>query len=265
MGIARVTEWQLPCNILNFFFLNEVEILKFLVNMYIICVFFLSLQQTEFQAVPLFISEIAPPKYRGGLNICFQMLITLGILCANIVNYFTSKLHPYGWRISLGGAAVPAIILGLGSLIIVETPTSLIERGKKQEGLKALKKIRGVEDVQKEYDEILQATEVAKKIDHPFRNLMKRSSRPQLICGTILQVFQQFTGINVIMFYAPVLFQTMGLGGDASLLSSVVTGSINSASTLVAIFGVDIFGRRALLIEAAIQMLISQVCDMLSN
>ncbi|CAA2953624.1 sugar transport 8-like [Olea europaea subsp. europaea] len=211
------------------------------------------------QAVPLFISEIAPPKYRGGLNICFQMLITLGILCANIVNYFTSKLHPYGWRISLGGAAVPAIILGLGSLIIVETPTSLIERGKKQEGLKALKKIRGVEDVQKEYDEILQATEVAKKIDHPFRNLMKRSSRPQLICGTILQVFQQFTGINVIMFYAPVLFQTMGLGGDASLLSSVVTGSINSASTLVAIFGVDIFGRRALLIEAAIQMLISQV------
>ncbi|KAL0435022.1 UNVERIFIED_CONTAM: Sugar transport protein 8 [Sesamum radiatum] len=149
------------------------------------------------QAVPLFISEIAPAKYRGGLNVCFQMLITIGILIANVVNYFTSKIHPYGWRISLGGAGFPAIFLGLGSLLIVETPTSLIERGKTEEGLKALKTNQG--------------------------------------CGRCPErVFQQFTGINVIMFYAPVLFQTMGLGADASLLSAVVTGSINSVSTLVA-------------------------------
>ncbi|KAI3450413.1 hypothetical protein Pfo_007078 [Paulownia fortunei] len=211
------------------------------------------------QAVPLFISEIAPAKYRGGLNVCFQMLITVGILIANVVNYFTSKLHTYGWRISLVGAGFPAIFLGLGSLLIVETPTSLIERGKTEEGLKALKKTRGVEDVQKEYDEIVRATETAKKIKHPFRNLMKRSSWPQLFCGTILQIFQQFTGINVIMFYAPVLFQTMGLGGDASLMSAIITGSINAAATLVAVFGVDKFGRRKLLIQAAVQMLISQV------
>ncbi|KAK4407674.1 Sugar transport protein 8 [Sesamum angolense] len=192
------------------------------------------------QAVPLFISEIAPAQYRGGLNVCFQMLITIGILIANVVNYFTSNIHPYGWRISLGGAGFPAIFLGLGSLLIVETPTSLIERGKTEEGIKALKTTRGVEDVQKEYEEIVKATETAKKIKHPFRNLiMKRWSWPQLFCGTILQVFQQFTGINVIMFYARVLFQTMGLGADASLLSAVVTGSINSVSTLVAVFGVD--------------------------
>ncbi|KAL0297956.1 UNVERIFIED_CONTAM: Sugar transport protein 8 [Sesamum angustifolium] len=101
------------------------------------------------QAVPLFISEIAPAQYRGGLNVCFQMLITIGILIANVVNYFTSKIHPYGWRISLGGAGFPAIFLGLGSLLIVETPTSLIERGKTEEGIKALKTTRGVEDVQK--------------------------------------------------------------------------------------------------------------------
>lgn len=88
---------------------------------------------------------------------------------------------------------------------------------------------------------------------------MKRSSRPQLFCGTILQVFQQFTGINVIMFYAPVLFQTMGFGGSASLLSAVVTGLVNVISTLVAIFTVDRFGRRALLLESVVQMLIAQV------
>lgn len=217
------------------------------------------------QAVPLFISEIAPAKYRGGLNISFQMLITVGILIANLVNFLTSKIHTYGWRISLGGAAFPAIFLGLGSLLIVETPTSLIERGNTEEGLWVLKKIRGVEDVQEEYTAICRATEAAKKIKNPFKNLLKRSSIPQLFCGTILQVFQQFTGINVIMFYAPVLFQTMGLGSDASLLSAVVTGSVNSASTLVAIFGVDRFGRRALLIEAAIQMLISQVYTQACN
>ncbi|XP_060174293.1 sugar transport protein 6-like [Lycium barbarum] len=210
------------------------------------------------QAVPLFISEIAPPKYRGGLNILFQMLITIGILCANIVNYATSKMHPNGWRVSLGGAAFPAIFLGLGSLLIVETPTSLIERGQIEQGKKTLIKIRGVDDVEKEYQEILQATQLAHQIKHPFKNLMKKSSRPQLICGTILQIFQQFTGINVVMFYAPVLFQTMGFGGNASLLSAIVTGSVNVISTLVAILGVDRFGRRGLLVEGAVQMLIAQ-------
>ncbi|XP_059626957.1 sugar transport protein 8-like [Cornus florida] len=210
------------------------------------------------QAVPLFISEIAPAQYRGGLNICFQLLITIGILFAGVVNYFTSHLHAWGWRVSLGGAAIPAIFLGLGSLIIVETPTSLIERDRKEEGMETLRKIRGVSDVSKEYEEIIHATELAKQIKHPFRNLMKRSSRPQLVCGTILQVFQQFTGINVIMFYAPVLFQTMGFEGDASLLSAVVTGGVNVLCTLVANFCVDRLGRKILLIEAAVQMLIAQ-------
>ncbi|XP_062171223.1 sugar transport protein 8-like [Alnus glutinosa] len=210
------------------------------------------------QAVPLFISEIAPARYRGGLNICFQFLVTVGILCANVINYGTSRMHPRGWRVSLGGAAVPAIILLIGSLIIVETPTSLIERGKKDEGLRTLKKIRGVDNVEKEFEELLHATELAKQAKNSFRNLMKRSSRPQLVCGTIFQVFQQLTGINVIMFYAPVLFQTMGFGGDASLLSAVVTGLVNVVSTLVAIFTVDKFGRKKLLIEGAVQMLIAQ-------
>lgn len=210
------------------------------------------------QAVPLFISEIAPNKYRGGLNVCFQLLVTVGILCANIVNYFTAS-HPYGWRISLGGAAIPGLFLAIGSLIIVETPASLIERGHTERGMTTLRKIRGVQDVQKEFDEIVHATELCKQIKHPFKNLMKRSSRPQLVTSALLQVFQQFTGINVIMFYAPVLFQTMGFHSDASLLSAVVTGSINTLATLVAVFTVDKVGRRFLLIEAAVQMLCAQV------
>ncbi|KAK1434859.1 hypothetical protein QVD17_00613 [Tagetes erecta] len=210
------------------------------------------------QAVPLFISEIAPNKYRGGLNVCFQLLLTVGILFANIVNYFTAT-HPYGWRISLAGEAIPALFLALGSLLIVETPTSLIERGYNDRGLATLQKIRGLEDVQKEYDEILNTTKLAKQIKHPFKNLMKRSSWPQLVTSALLQFFLEFSGINMIMFYAPILFQTMGFHSDASLLSAVMTGTINTVATLVAVFCVDRLGRRFLLIEAAIQMFIAQV------
>ncbi|XVF19917.1 hypothetical protein REPUB_Repub11eG0152500 [Reevesia pubescens] len=210
------------------------------------------------QAVPLFISEIAPAKYRGGLNICFQLLITVGILIANLVNYFTSNIEKYGWRFSLGGAAAPAIILLVGSFVIVETPASLIERGKKEAGLRTLKKIRGVNNVEKEFEEIIRATEVANRIKHPYRELLKRPNIPPLICGTILQIFQQFTGINVVMFYAPVLFQTMGFGADASLLSAVITGTVNSLSTLIAIFTVDKAGRKKLLILGAFLMVAAQ-------
>ena len=167
-----------------------------------------------------------------------------------------------GWRISLGGAAVPALILLIGSLLISETPTSLIERGQKEKGLEVLRQIRGVDNVEKEYEAILHATEMASQVNNSFKNLIQRSNRPQLVTSSILQVFQQFTGINVIMFYAPVLFQTIGFGSDAALLSAVVTGSVNVLSTLVANFTVDRFGRRFLLIEAAIQMLIAQVSNL---
>ena len=189
--------------------------------------------------MPLFISEIAPPRYRGGLNICFQLLVTVGILCANLINYSTTRLHPFGWRVSLSGAAIPALILLLGSFIIVETPTSLVERGKKEEALRTLKKIRGVDNVDKEFEAIVRGTEEASQRKNAYRAVLRRSSRPQLIVSILLQVFQQFTGINVIMFYAPVLFQTIGLGNEAALLSAVVTGSVNVLATLVANFFVD--------------------------
>nr|CAD1840503.1 unnamed protein product [Ananas comosus var. bracteatus] len=210
------------------------------------------------QAVPLFLSEIAPVQIRGALNILFQLDVTIGILIANLVNYFTTNMHPWGWRLSLGLAGVPAVILFFGSLLITETPTSLIERKKLDEGLAMLKKIRGTDNVDAEYDEIVYACEMAQKVKSPFKNLMKRSSRPQLVIAIFMQVFQQFTGINAIMFYAPVLFQTMGFKNDGSLLSAVITGTVNVLSTVVSIVLVDKVGRRMLLLEACVQMFITQ-------
>ncbi|KAL6548399.1 Sugar transport protein 13 [Orobanche gracilis] len=212
------------------------------------------------QAVPLFLSEIAPTRIRGGLNILFQLNVTIGILFANLVNYGTAKIKGgWGWRVSLGLAGIPAGLLTLGALLVVDTPNSLIERGHLDEGKAVLKKIRGTDNVEPEFLELVEASRVAKLVKHPFRNLLMRRNRPQLIIALALQIFQQFTGINAIMFYAPVLFSTVGFGSDAALYSAVITGAVNLLSTLVSIYSVDKVGRRMLLLEAGIQMFLSQV------
>eukprot|EP00262_Sarcandra_glabra_P007800 TRINITY_DN20771_c0_g1_i1.p1 TRINITY_DN20771_c0_g1~~TRINITY_DN20771_c0_g1_i1.p1 ORF type:complete len:525 (-),score=34.53 TRINITY_DN20771_c0_g1_i1:128-1702(-) len=210
------------------------------------------------QAVPLFLSEIAPTRIRGGLNILFQLNVTIGILFANLVNYGTAKIHPWGWRLSLALAGVPALLLTIGSVLVVDTPNSLIERGRLEEGKVVLKKIRGTNNVEPEFLELVEASRIAKEVKHPFRNLLKRRNRPQLVIAVFLQIFQQLTGINAIMFYAPVLFDTLGFKSDASLYSAVILGAVNVISTMVSIYSVDKLGRRVLLLEAGIQMFLSQ-------
>lgn len=165
----------------------------------------------------------------------------------------------WGWRLSLGLAGVPALLLTVGSLLVTETPNSLIERGRLEEGKAVLRRIRGITNVEPEFEEILEASRAAQQVKHPFRNLLRRRNRPPLVIATLLQIFQQLTGINAIMFYAPVLFNTLGFKSDASLYSAVITGAVNVLSTVVSIYSVDKVGRRALLLEAGVQMFLSQV------
>ncbi|XP_058100014.1 sugar transport protein MST6-like [Magnolia sinica] len=212
------------------------------------------------QAAPMYVSEMAHPKIRGALNICFQLAITIGILAANLVNYGTNKINGgYGWRVSLGLAAVPALIMTLGACFLPDTPNSLIERGHKEEAMAMLKKIRGTNDVGREFEDLVEASEASKQVKNPWRNILKRKYRPHLCMSILIPFFQQLTGINVIMFYAPVLFKTLGFGNDASLMSSVITGSVNVVATFVSIAAVDRCGRRFLFLEGGIQMLVSQV------
>ncbi|KAL5201273.1 hypothetical protein ABZP36_035627 [Zizania latifolia] len=150
---------------------------------------------------------MAPAHIRGALNIMFQLATTMGIFTANMINYGTQHIKLWGWRLSLGLAALPALLMTVGGLLLPETPNSLIERGHAEEGRRVL----------------------------------------------IL------TGINSILFYAPVLFQSMGFGGNASLYSSVLTGAVLIFSTIISIFTVDRLGRRKLLISGGIQMIVCQV------
>ncbi|RRT48368.1 hypothetical protein B296_00023044 [Ensete ventricosum] len=211
------------------------------------------------QAVPLYLSEMAPAHLRGGLNMMFQLATTLGIFSANMINYGTEKIKPWGWRLSLGLAAVPALLMTIGGAFLPETPNSLVEQGRAVEGRRVLEKIRGTNDVDAEFQDMVEASELANSIEHPFRNILERRNRPQLVMAVLMPTFQILTGINSILFYAPVLFQSMGFGGNASLYSSVMTGAVLASSTLVSIATVDRWGRRALLIGGGLQMIVCQV------
>nr|BAK00566.1 predicted protein [Hordeum vulgare subsp. vulgare] len=247
------------------------------------------------QAIPLFLSEVAPTTIRGGLNSLFQLNITIGILFASLVNYGTNKyllverqpcfayfstinitgvhaythtnnrfltscrIHPWGWRLSLFLAGFPAVLFTLGTLFMVDTPNSLIERGRQEEGKVVLKKIRGTDNVDPEFNEILEASRIAHDIKRPFHNLLQRCNRPLLMITILIQMFQQLSGINAIMFYAPVLLTTLGFKTEASLYSAVITGAVNVLSTFVSMYTVDRVGRQMLLLDGGVQMLLSLV------
>ncbi|KAJ6303458.1 hypothetical protein OIU77_017355 [Salix suchowensis] len=193
------------------------------------------------QAVPLYLSEMAPPRYRGAINNGFQFSIGIGALSANLINYGTEKIKGgWGWRISLAMAAVPATILTIGAIFLPETPSSLIQLSDDTERAKLmLQRVRGTENVQAELDDLIKASSISKTVEHPFKNIMKRKYRPQLVMAIAIPFFQQVTGINVIAFYAPILFRTIGLGESASLMSSVVTGIVGTGSTFISMLLVD--------------------------
>ncbi|KAJ0881680.1 putative major facilitator, sugar transporter, major facilitator superfamily [Helianthus annuus] len=211
------------------------------------------------QAVPLYLSEMAPAKIRGRVNQLFQLTTCLGIFIANFVNNGTEK-HSWGWRLSLGLATVPATLMFVGGLFLPETPNSLVEQGRLDEGRTVLEKVRGTKNIEAEFQDLIEASEAAKAVKHPFRNLLKRKNRPQLIIGALgIPAFQQLTGMNSVLFYAPVIFQSLGFGSGTSLWSSTITSGTLVAATFISMFFVDKFGRRAFFLEAGTEMIICMV------
>ncbi|RHN64089.1 putative major facilitator, sugar transporter, major facilitator superfamily [Medicago truncatula] len=202
---------------------------------------------------------MAPTHFRGALNMMFQVATTFGIFTANMINYGTQQIQPWGWRLALGLASIPTLLMTVGGIFIPETPNSLVERGSKEQGRKLLEKIRGTDEVDAEFQDMLDAGELANSIKHPYYNILERRYRPELVMAICMPAFQILTGINSILFYAPMLFQSMGFGRQASLYSSALTGVVLALSTFISIATVDRLGRRPLLISGGIQMIICQV------
>ncbi|CAD6201515.1 unnamed protein product [Miscanthus lutarioriparius] len=219
------------------------------------------------QSIPLYLSEMAPPQYRGAINNGFELCISIGILIANLINYGVEKIAGgWGWRLSLSLAAVPAAFLTVGAIFLPETPSFIIQRGggggNIDEARLLLQRLRGTTRVQKELDDLVSAASQASRTTttrRPFRNILRRKYRPQLVIALLVPFFNQVTGINVINFYAPVMFRTIGLKESASLMSAVVTRVCATAANVVAMVVVDRFGRRKLFLVGGVQMILSQV------
>ena len=131
------------------------------------------------QAVPLYLSEIAPAHARGTLNIMFQMATTIGIWVAQWINYGTQNMHPHGWRLSVGLAIVPALILFLGSLIIPDTPNSLVARGKIEQARRTLERVRGTPNVDAEFADIVEAVDASRNVNKGA--IFQKKYRPVLV------------------------------------------------------------------------------------
>ncbi|AEM59262.1 major facilitator transporter (plasmid) [Haloarcula hispanica N601] len=192
---------------------------------------------------PLYISEIAPPRIRGGLTSLNQLMVTTGILLSYFVNYAFADAG--AWRWMLGAGMVPAVVLAIGILKMPESPRWLFEHGRKDEARAVLKRTRSG-SVEEELGDIEETVETQSETG--VRDLLAPWLRPALVVGLGLAVFQQITGINAVIYYAPTILESTGLGNVASILATVGIGTINVVMTIVAILLVDRVGRRRLLL-----------------
>lgn len=195
----------------------------------------------------------------------FQLATSLGILTACLVNYAAQfsdnkKFHLFdGFRLPFALVAIPASLMVLGGILISETPNSLMQRGSKEKARKVLEKTRGTEDVEVELKEIADASELASTVKHPFRSIFWKRNRPQLVMAILMPMFQSLTGINALLYNAPMLFLNLGLGERAAFYSTAIFGAVLVSSALISVATVDRFGRRTILISSGIPMILCQV------
>lgn len=205
--------------------------------------------------VPMFISELAPPHLRGRLVSLNQLLIVTGIMLAYLANY---SLHgiSHDWRWMFGLAVIPSLLFGAGILLLDESPRWLALRGQVDEARRVLSSVRFPEEVEAELADIQASAAQEEASGSGFRSLGDRRLRRVLIAGIGLQFLGQLTGVNAVVYYAPSIFESAGLGASAALLATVGVGVVNVLFTFVGMALVDRLGRTKLLATGAFFMAI---------
>jgi len=201
---------------------------------------------------PMYIAELAPAKYRGTLVSLNQLAIVVGILIAFFSNYLLVDTGVNNWRWMLLVMAAPAVLLFFSLFFVPESPRWLVARNQNDEALKVLIKTAGITNAETELKEIEQTLRV--QDESTYADLFAPKVKPLLFIGIILSVFQQITGINTIMYYAPKIFANVGQSNDSALLQTIAIGSTNLVFTLVAMLLIDRYGRKILIVIGSLGM-----------
>ena len=207
---------------------------------------------------PMYIAEVSPANVRGRLVSVNQFAIIFGMLVVYFVNYLIrinlpgnieQAMMEIGWRRMFLSEAFPAATFGLLLLFVPKTPRYLVMSGNEQKALNVLTRINGLLPAQKILNEIKET--VIEKREKLFSYGVA-----VVVIGILLSFFQQAVGINVVLYYAPRIFENLGASGDVSMRQTVVMGVVNIIFTMVAILTVDKFGRKPLLIIGSIGMMV---------
>lgn len=198
-------------------------------------------------SVPLYIAEISPSHIRGRLVSLFQLLITIGILVSYLSDLaFANNNNVESWRPMFYIGIIPGVILFVGMFFLPETPRWLMSKGREAESLKILKRLEAPSLVEESMKRMKDELEKAKERPN-FREVFKPWLRKALIISVGIMFFQQFVGINTVIYYSPKIFMIVGFeGARAGIWAAVSVGVVNVAFTILSLFMIDRLGRRKL-------------------
>lgn len=202
--------------------------------------------------VPVYLSELAPTDARGSLSSLNQLMITIGILASYLVNYAFAPIE--GWRWMLGLAVVPSLILMIGVIFMPESPRWLLEKRGEKAARDVMKLTYPASEIDHEIENMKKINQIA---DNTWTVLKSPWLLSTIIIGSIFALLQQLIGINAIIYYAPKIFATAGLGESTAILSTVGIGVVNVLVTIFAISIIDKIDRKKLLVIGNIGMVAS--------